>query len=336
MNKKNIVVPIIILALIGLGYFGWFYKDKLFPKPPKEEKVYKVAIVLLGGAYQQAVDGLKDELQRFGYTEGKNILYYIKDAQGDQEAIAPAAQELLKENPDLFYTVATPVTTRVWKVVGTQLPIVFNIVGDPIGSGFAKSFSSSETNLTGCSNLSAGLSGKRLELFRKAFPNLKKTVTFYDPDNKFSQLSIANTREAAPKLGIEVAEIHVKTTAEIERVLGGLKPGEYDGVFLTPDAMVISNVELVIKRAKELGLPVMGHERTLAEKGVTVTYGADFYPLGVQCASTVVYILKGQSPKDIPIQTPRELIMVVNLKSAQESGLTISEEILKIANTVIR
>lgn len=335
MNKK-IIIATVILAAVGAGIFVWLYRTPPAAPVPTEEKVYKIAIVLLGGAYQEAVDGLIDELQKLGYTEGENILYYIKDTQGDQEAIASATQELLKENPDLFYAVSTPVTTRVWKVVGDKLPIVFNIVGDPIGPGFAKSFSSSETNLTGCTNLSAQLSGKRLEVFKEAFPAIKKVITFYDPDNKFSQLSIANTREAAPKLGIEVAEIYVKTIADLEKALSSLKPGEYDGVFLTPDAMVISKVELVIKRAKELGLPVMGHERTLAEKGATISYGADFYPLGVQCASTVVYILKGQSPKDIPIQAPRELVTVVNLKSAQESGLIISEEILRTADVVIR
>lgn len=334
--SKKITISVIILILIGLGALGWFYRGKFFPQPSKEEKTYKVAVVLLGGAYHQALNGLKDEMKELGYLEGKDIFYDVKDTQGDQEAIVPATEELLQKNPDLFYAVSTPVTTKVWKVVGDRLPIVFNIVGDPIGTGFAANFSSSKTNLTGCSNLSAGLSGKRLEVFKEAFPMLKKTVTFYDPENQFSQISIANTREAVPKVGTEVKEVQVKTIDDLKTALAALKPGQYDGIFLTPDAMVVSKVELVVVRAKELGLPVMGHEETLAEKGVTITYGADFYKLGVQCASTVLYILKGQKPQDIPIQSPKEIFTVINLKTVQESHLTISPKILGKADKIIK
>jgi len=334
MNKKYIIL-IIILVLIGFGIFSWLYLGQLFVES-EEEKIYKVAIVLLGGAYQEAVDGLIDELQNLGYAENENVFYYIKDTQGDKEAVGPATEELLQENPDLFYTVSTPVTTKVRDLVGDQLPIVFNIVGDPIGAGFAKSFSSPETNLTGCSNLSAGLSGKRLEVFKEAFPGLKRVITFYDPENTFSQLSIINTQEAAPKLGIEVTEVFVENIDDLEEALVVLEPGEYDGIYITPDAMVISRIELVVERAKDLGLPIMGHVETLAEKGVTITYGANFYKLGIQCASTVYYVLNGQKPQGIPLQTPRELNTVVNLKSAQETGVVVSPEILGKADIIIR
>lgn len=335
-KNKKIVILVIIVALVGLLGLCWFYQDVFFGKLPKREQPYKVAVVLLGGAYQEAVDGLIDEFENLGYEGGKDILYYIKDTQGDKEAIVLAAEELLEKNPDVFYTVSTPVTTRIREVVGDQMPIVFNIVGDPIGANFAKSFSSSETNLTGCSNLSAGLSGKRLEILKEAFPILKKVVTFYDPENKFSQLSIANTREAASKLGVEVVEVNIDSIDDLNKALTDLKPGQYDAIYLTPDAMVISKVDLVVERAKELALPIMGHVESLAEKGVTITYGANFYKLGVQCASTIYRILKGQEPQNIPIQAPREVDTVVNLRAVQEMGLTISPEILGRANRIIR
>lgn len=334
MNKK-IIVFVAVLATVGLGVLVWFYRGGFSPVS-RETKPYRVAVVLLGGAYHQALNGLKDEMKNLGYVDGKDILYYVKDTNGDQDALTTAAKELLKENPDLFYAISTPATTRVQKVVDGRLPIVFNIVGDPVGAGLVASFSSSQNNLTGCSNLSSALSGKRLEIFKEAFPKLKKTVTFYDPGNKFSLIAIANTREAVPKVGVEVDEVQVKSVDELKTALAALKPGQYDGVFLTPDAMVVSRIDLVIARAKELGLPIMGHEESIVEKGVTLSYGADFYKLGLQCASTVLYVLKGQKPQDIPIQSPRELFTVINLKAAEESHLTISSEIMGKADKVIK
>lgn len=336
MSKKNIIIPVIILALIGLGGLGWFYRDKLFPSPSKPERVYKVGVILLGGIYNDSVQGTIDEMKNLGYVSGENIIYDIKDTKGDNEAIAPATEELLRNNPDVIYAIATPVLTRVWKVVGDKLPIVFNNIGDPVGSKFVKSFASSENNLTGCSVLSSQLSGKRLEVFKESFPKIKKVITFYDPANSFSVLATQYTREAAPKLGIEVTEIHVKTVDDLKKALADIKPGQYEGIFVTPEAFIISKIELVITKAKELGLPVMAHEGTLADKGVTVTYGANFYKLGVQCASTLLYVLKGQKPQDIPIQAPRELEMVVNAKSAQESGFSIPSAVLEKADRVIR
>lgn len=334
MSKKSSLFAVVFSVLIvSIGF--WFLRNK-GAAVNAPAKPYKVAVVLLGGSYHQALKGLEDEMKNLGLIEGQNIVYLVRDTQGDQAALTTATQELLKENPDVFYAISTPATMRVQQVVGQRLPIVFNIVGDPVGAGLVASFSSSQNNLTGCSNLSSSLSGKRLEIFQEAFPQLKKVVTFYDPSNKFSQIAIAHTREAETKIGIKVQEVEVKTVAELQAALARLKSGDDDGIFLTPDAMVVSQVNLLIKKARELSWPIMGHEASLAEKGVTLSYGADFYQLGSQCASTLFYVLKGQKPADIPIQSPKELFTVVNLKSAREAGLTVSPEILSKADKIIK
>lgn len=337
--SKKISLFVSFLILIILAVLGWFYRDKLpilSSNPLKEERAYKVAVVLMGGAYDQSFHGLKDQMQELGYEEGKNILYSIRDTQGNQQAVASATAELILESPDVFYTISTPATTEAWKVIGNRLPIVFNIVGDPVGAGLIASFSSSGNNLTGCSNLSAILSGKRLEVFKEAFPLLKKAVTFYNPANKHSMIAIENTRETVSKVGIEVKEFPVSNVEDLKASLAALEPGQYDGIFLTPDAMVVSKIELVISKAKELGLPIMGHEESLAQKGVTLTYGADFYKIGAQCAPLVLSVLKGQKPQDIPIQSPAELYTVINLKAVEESDLAISPEILGKADKIIK
>jgi len=231
---------------------------------------------------------------------------------------------------------AAPLSPAVKKEVGESLPIVFNIVGDPIGPGFIKSFAEPGMNLTGCTNLSASLSGKRLEIFKKAFPRIKKVVTFYDPANAFSILSIQETRKAASGLGIEVKEIFVKNADEIDKELAELRPGEYDGFYNTPDSRVVGLINKVVARANELKIPVMGHEEDLAVKGVALTYGANFYLLGRDCAIVVENIMRGNSPRTEPVISPSRLELIVNQKTLDAIGQNVSQTILSQADKIIK
>lgn len=336
---KKIFTAILIILVLAIAIFiGTIIQPKILTigkKTTADKKVYKVALIYAGGAYEQAIIGLKDGLKNFGYSEGNNIEYISKDVQGDMNQVNSSALEMIELKPSAFYTVATPVTTQAWKTIGNKFPIVFNIVGDPIGAGFAKNYSSSGTNLTGCSNISAELSGKRLEIFKEAFPNLKKVVTFYDPTNAFSLLSIDNTRKAASTLGINLVEKQTKDLADLNSALSLIKAGEYDGIYITPDAMVVSKIELVISKALELGIPTMGHEETLAQKGVTITYGANFYQLGVQCASVIDAVLKGKQPQSIAIQVPKKLDIIINSHNLDLIKATITPEILGRSDKIL-
>ncbi|MDI6778072.1 MAG: ABC transporter substrate-binding protein [Patescibacteria group bacterium] len=340
--KKLIIVLLVVLLAAGFFFFLKKNDYQIFgislksQKNIKTGKTYKIGVVMTGGAYQQALDGLKKGLEEKGFREGKNIFFIIKDTRGNTDALASSIEELIAEKPDVIYSTSTPVTTQASKSVGDKIPIVFNIVGDPIGAGFARNYSMPETNLTGCSNLSAELSGKRLEIFKETFPNIKKTVTFFNPENKFSQIAIENLRKAAPILGVEVAEIIVKDKDALNKALAGIAVGQFDGIYITPDAMVVSNADLIVKKSLELKIPTMGHEQTLAEKGVTLTYGANFYDMGVQCSSVMASVISGQKPQVTPILTPDKFDIVVNQKNLDAMGISIESKILKEADKVIR
>jgi putative ABC transport system substrate-binding protein len=340
--KKNLAI-FILAAFVIIIFGAIIYSLKFYDKYERNnsqrivsKKIYKVGIVYAGGVYEQAIVGMEKKLKEEGFIEGDNINYIVKNIEGDMETVNKAVIDIMKENPDLIYTISTPVTTKVWKEAGKDLPIVFNIVGDPIGAGFAKDYKSSGTNLTGCSNSSAELSGKRLGTFIDAFPNIKKVVTVYDPNNAFSALSISSTKSAAQILGVTLTELRIKSINDLDSILASINPGEYDGFYITPDASVVSKIDKVIRRAQELNIPTMGHEGSLAEKGATITYGANFYQLGYQCGSIVIAVLREKEPKGIPIQTPRKLEIVINQKSSHELGLFPSPEVLGRADKILK
>ncbi len=338
-SNKLAVIYLVVIAItfvsviISLVFYGSF---NIKGSETADSRMYKIGIIYAGGVYEQAVNGLKDQLGQDGYSEGKNIQYFIENVEGDMNRIQEGINRIMANNPDLVYTISTPITSAVWKAVGNDFPIVFNIVGDPIGAGFAKEYKSSQTNLTGCSNSSAELSGKRLEVFQEAFPHMKKAVTIYNPDNAFSRLSIENTRKAAAILGIVLEEKLIKNKEELELELASLPANTYDGFYITPDAIVVSRIDSVVKRANELGIPTMGHEESLIDKGVTLSYGANFYELGIQCAIIVESVLKGKQPSAIPIQGPKKLEVVINEKSCTALGILPSTEIMGRADKIQR
>jgi putative tryptophan/tyrosine transport system substrate-binding protein len=338
-NSAFIIFGVLIFIIIGAAIYSLKFYDKYERnnvQNKENNKIHKIGIVYAGGVYEQAVLGMENKLKEEGYIEGANIIYITKNVEGNMDTVNNAVTEIMQQKPDLIYTVSTPVTTKVWKEAGKDLPIVFNIVGDPVGAGFAKDYKSSGTNLTGCSNSSAELSGKRLETFVDAFPNIKKVVTIYDPNNAFSALSINNTRNAAQILGIILAEFQIKSVDDMDKVLGDIKTGEYDGFYITPDATVVSQIDKIIKKSQELKIPTMGHESSLVDKGITMSYGANFYQMGYQCAYIVMAVLRGKEPSSIPVQTPRKLEIIINEKNSRELGLFPSPEVLGRADKVLK
>jgi putative tryptophan/tyrosine transport system substrate-binding protein len=339
--KKVIFFLVLFLAVAAIGTAvvknGASLNElsKLVYDKSNQTRVFRVGVVLTGGAYQQAFDGLKYQLEKEGYRENENLAFIVRDVRGDTAKLSDAIESMLQENPDLIYSISTPVTTKVRELAPSDIPIVFNAVGDPLGAGFIKSYALPETNLTGCSNVSAELSGKRLEIFKEAFPSIKRVVTFYNPENTFSKLSVENLRPAAIALGVEIREFEVRNISDLKDVLKNIKPDEYDGIYIVPDAMVVSNIDLVVQKSLELKLPTMAHEQTLAEQGISLAYGANFYDLGSQCASTIVSVLLGQKPVNIPVITPSKLDIIVNLKQIKEIGRQIDSDITLEANKVI-
>jgi len=338
--KIKLLLLFAVLCLTSVGIAVFFLSQKRATKTTPlvaKKQLYVIGIISPGGAYSEAIDGLKDGLAHFGYAEGSNLKYIVKDMVGKSDRAPAMINELLNENPDVIYSLSTPVTTSVKEIVGDRVPVVFNIVGDPIGAGFVENFSAPGGNITGCSNLSAELSGKRLEIFKRAFPSIKKVVTFYDPSNKFSEVSIKNTRRAAEILEITLVEKIVKNATELDAALNSMKAGDYDGIYNTPDAMVVSNINAVIEKAEDLSIPLMGHEETLVRRGATLSYGASFYQLGHQCATLIDDVLGGADPGVVPICTPEKIETVVNLKSlGADVSQSISPEIIKSADKIIQ
>ena len=136
---------------------------------------YRIGVLISRAPFQQTLDGLREGLEQLGYYEGKEVNFIVEDAQGEIANLASRAAKLVERKPDLLFTITTGPTIAA-KQATTTIPIVFAVVGDPMGSDLIASYASSQNNLTGITNYAGPLSGKRLEILREIAPGIKRVL----------------------------------------------------------------------------------------------------------------------------------------------------------------
>lgn len=305
------------------------------PAEAQQTKVYRVGVILQGGPYYDAINGLRDGLKELRLTEGKHYVLEIQDAKGDLKAVEEAARNLEREKVDLIFAVATSVTIAV-KRATANLPIVFYAGSDPVALGLVESFANPGGRLTGVHNQTTDLTAKRLEILKEMLPKARRVLTFYNPSNRSAAESAKFGREASGQMGFELVERHVASIEELQGALRALKAREMDAYLLISDGMVISQAQLIIDTARAKRMATMFHEGNLVANGGLASYGISYQRAGHVSAKYVQRILAGTNPKDLPVETIDKLDLVFNLATAKQIGVTIPANLLVRADRVIR
>src|SRR5690348_15131523 len=105
----------------------------------QQSGLHHVGVVLQGGPYAAAVDGLRDGLSEFGLEYGKDVALDVRDSKGDLNAAEAASQDLERERAELIYALSTSVTLAAKRATRTA-PIVFYVGSDPIDFGFVETY----------------------------------------------------------------------------------------------------------------------------------------------------------------------------------------------------
>ena len=298
-------------------------------------RVYRIGVVLQGGPYSVAVDGLREGLRELGFEEGKQYILHVHDAQGDLKAVEPAARELERDNVDLIYSVTTTVTLAT-RGATKRVPIVFYAGADPVAMGLVESYRKPGGRLTGVHGQQTDLTAKRLDVLKAMMPKLRRAVVFYSPDNPAARSSLASLRDAARQLKVELVERRVASVEELRASLRSLRPGEVDALVYVADAMVTSQTGAIIDAARIKRLPTMFQEPASVAMGALASYGISLQAAGRLSAKQVQRILQGAAPGDLPVEQLARPHFVLNLKTAKELGLTIPTAVLVQADEVIR
>jgi putative tryptophan/tyrosine transport system substrate-binding protein len=208
---------LLILAVVAVALRG----------EAQQAGVHRVGIVHQGGAYSQAVDGLRVGLRELGLEEGKQYVLHLSDTKGDLTSVEAAARSLEAEKVDVIVALATSVTLAV-KRATKGVPIVFYAGSDPVAVGLVESFRKPGGRLTGIHGWGTDITAKRLELLTELVPRLRRVVTFYNPGNPAAQQVVESARDAARQLKVELVERRVASVEELRMGLRALRPGESD------------------------------------------------------------------------------------------------------------
>jgi len=324
MKKKLVSFALAALLLVG----G-------LPVQAQQQKVYRIGVLFPGGPLSKTVDGLRKGLKELGFEEGKQFTLAIRDTKGDAKAAADAARTFEQEKVNLIYAIASSVIVAA-KEATQNVPIVFSIGTDPVAMGLVSDFAKPGGRLTGVHFLVRDLTSKRLEVLKELLPKLRGVVTVYDPASQVAKESAQLARAEAKRLGLKFIERHIKSVEELRQALQALKAGEADAFFYIPDPMLVSQAQLIIDTAKAKKLPTMFQEQSLVAKGGLASYGQSYYEMGRLSAKYVQKVLTGTNPRDLRIETFDDVELVINLKTANQLGLTIPPNVLARANKVIK
>jgi putative ABC transport system substrate-binding protein len=278
-------------------------------------------------------DALVQRLRELGWVEGRNLGFEYRWAEGRFDRSERLIAELLKLKIDALVTHGTPNVAAAKKATST-IPVVFAAVGDPIGTGLVASLARPGGNLTGLSNQTADLGGKRLDLLRDAVPDLRRLGVMANIDNPSNVVEVKEVRASASKLGLEVVTLEIRRVEDIGSAVDAIK-GRVDALYVIIDPLIITNRVRVSTLALGARLPTITGFREFAEAGGLISYAASFPDLFRRSADYVDKILRGAKPGDLPVEQPTKFDLVINLTTAKALGLTIPESFLLRADEVI-
>lgn len=298
-----------------------------------QPKTVTIGVVNLTPALDPVFDGFKAGMAELGYVEGENVTYIYEGPVGSIEALGPAIQNLIKQDIDLLLALSTPATLQAKQAVeGTDIPVVFAPVNDPVQSGVVDSLRHPGGNLTGIRV--GGFVPKELEWLLAIAPGTTRLFVPHNPDDNSAVLGLAALNEAADTLGVELVIGEASTPDEIMATVETI-PEEVEAIILLPDNLMIAHIDDFVEAALERDLPLSSVAYPQVEAGALMSYGPGFFQLGEQVARLADKILQGTAPADLPVETA-DFFLSINLQTAQAIGLDISDDVLQQADTIIR
>ncbi len=329
MLKKLCPILILILVVsIGISF-----------AQEKKAKMIKIGVtqIVSHPALDADAKGFEKALAEAGFKEGVNVTYDRQNAQGDMANAQTIAQKFLDAKVNMVHSIATPTSQAVVKTI-KNIPVVFSSVTDPVDAGLVPKTSppgtKSGTNVTGVSD--RWPIHLQFEMYTKFIPKAKKWGTIYNAGDANSMVHIKEMKESAKKLGVELIEATISTSAETMQAAQSLAGKGVQAINITSDNTAVSAFEAIVKVCNEKKIPLFAGDVDSVPRGAIAAYGLDYFLIGESAGKKAVQILKGKKPGEVPWGPAEKFGLVVSEKAAKAQGIVIPPDLLKKADKVIK
>ena len=327
MKRRNFI------TLLG-GAAAW----PLAARVQQPERLRQIA-VLMGSADDteglRHLTAFREELQKLGWTDGRNIQTDYRWAAGDADRMRTFAKEVVKQRPDVMLIETTP-QVAAFMQESRAIPIVFVNVSDPVGSGFVTSLSRPGGMVTGFISNEPSLGSKWVQVLNDIAPHVRRIGFMFNPNTApYVEPFLRSAETAAATYGVELISLQVHDETEMEETVGAFGREPAGGLIVMPEIFTTVHHKRIVALADQYHLPTVHAFRFFATSGGLISYGVDIADQFRRAASYVDRILRGEKPGDLPVQAQTRLAMVINLKTAKALGLDVSPTLLIRADEVI-
>lgn len=299
------------------------------------ESVKKIGIsqVVTHPALDATRQGIIDGLAAEGYVEGDNLEIDYQNSEGDPSLFASIAQQFVSDKVDIIVSIATPNSqAAISAAEGTDIPVVFTAVTDPVGSGLISNWESHPNeNATGVSDMI--VVSDDVDLIVEVLPGIQTLGTLYNAGEANSVFLVEKLNEACDAKGIEVVERTVSTSADVLTAAQSLV-GQVDAIWIGTDNTVVTGFEALVGVCEENNIPLFAADEDSIVRGGIAAYSFDYYDIGYQTGEMVAKILDGEDASQIPVEKGKVISLSVNTAAAERMGVTLPQAVIDRAATV--
>ena len=315
----------LLLTAFAAGTLAAVRTHAALPSPGKHLAVLFLGRPELWASFRRELEG---ELAARGWSERRNLSIEWRFANDDPVLLRTHVAELVALAPDAIVTRGTPVT-RALQLATKTIPIVTG-VGDPIGSGFAKTYSKPGGNITGISWAMVEMEGKNLELLSVLVPKLA-LLHVVVPRSLALEFQPMEAAARSTKLSIQRAV--VTTVEELRTALAtNNRPSEVAAIVLNLPTI---EPEAVARVALAARMPTMFQDRGYVDAGGLASYRLNWRNQTERTAAQIDAIFRGEKPAQIPFELPTVSEFVLNRKTARSLGIELPQSLLLRADAIV-
>jgi len=303
----------------------------------------QAATPVVGFLYSSTTDSFREFMTAFntglaetGYVEGRNVAFEYRLAEDHFERLPALADDLVRDRVGVIVTAANVPPALAAKAATQAVPIVFMMGGDPVEIGLVASLARPGGNVTGITVLSGEVTQKRLALLHELVPTTAVIAYLVNPANTaFSEAWLKEQAEAANRLGVRLLILNASSPSDIEGAFATLVEQQAVALLVGADTFFVGRRDELVALAARYRIPTSYFRREFAEAGGLISYAATAVEAFRQTGVYVGRILKGENPRDLPVEQSTKFELIINMKTAKALGLTIPPGVLSIADEVI-